>query len=313
MSVLDELKPTKTQRVIDLVSAAGVDVSDWAAGENRAASNPKYCYEWSFVEPGRIVVLNLWHAPMREQNGIVSVNLNLRQNDETGVRRTRAEKFDHALQEATNHLLPIRVVINDGEMRDADDPEAKPSRVKYRLLDHLPWAVTSYDWTTGACTLTRGVLPGRLVDQFSGREELLVEAAYYRESPARLKCIIPRHNKLSNDFRKWLESEHKTKATQEQQCVDIRFRLKGVSMLAELKICFGVGTTRSIREALGQLLEYNHYPAREVADAWLIVLDEQPSEQDRVYIRTLRDKRSLPITIGWQTSEGFSFHPKWPI
>jgi hypothetical protein len=140
----------------------------------------------------------------------------------------------------------------------------------------------------------------------------LVEDAYYCESPARLKFIVPRHKKLSNDFCKWLENEHKTKATQEQQRVDIRFSLRGAAMLAELKICFGVGTTRSIREALGQLLEYNHYPPRKVADYWLIVLDEEPSEADRRYILTLRDKRSMPLTIGWQTSEGFLFYPKWP-
>ena len=112
------------------------------------------------MEPGRVVVLNLWHAPMREQNGIVSVNLNLRKGGEKGVRRARAEKFDFAIQEAAKNLLPIRVVINDGEMRDADDPKAKPSRVKYRLLDPLPWAVKSYEWKTGECTLTRGALTG---------------------------------------------------------------------------------------------------------------------------------------------------------
>ena len=54
MSTLDEVKPTVKQRVIDLVSAAGIDVSDWgkfAGGEKRAASNPRYCYEWSFLKP----------------------------------------------------------------------------------------------------------------------------------------------------------------------------------------------------------------------------------------------------------------------
>jgi hypothetical protein len=42
----------------------------------------------------------------------------------------------------------------------------------------------------------------------------LIEDAYYRESPARLKFIIPRHNKLSNDFCKWLEGEHQIRALQ---------------------------------------------------------------------------------------------------
>jgi hypothetical protein len=146
----------------------------------------------------------------------------------------------------------------------------------------------------------------------SSQTGALVEDSYYRESPARLKFIIPRHNKLSNDFCRWLENVHRTKATQEQQRVDIRFDLEGVAVLAELKTCFGVGTTRSIREALGQVLEYNHYPPRKSADSWLIVLDEEPSESDRLYILTLRDKRSMPIAIGWQTPEGFSFYPRWP-
>lgn len=143
------------------------------------------------------------------------------------------------------------------------------------------------------------------------RSEPLVEDAYYRESPNRLKVIVPLHNKLSNDFCRWLKKEHKLVAAQEQHRVDIRFAVKSLTVLAELKICFGVGTTRSIREALGQLLEYNHYPQREVADEWLIVLDDAPSESDRRYINVLREKRSLPITLAWRSNTGFVFHPKW--
>lgn len=175
MSVLDGLKPTKQQRVIDLVSAAGVDVSDWAhfeGGEKRAASNPKYCYEWSFVEPGRTIVLNLWYAAMRERKGVVFMDLNLRSSGRgKEVWRARAEKFDRAIEEAWKHYQPVRVVIADGEMGDADDPKAKPSRVKHRLLDPMPWAVTSYDEKTGDATLTRGALPERFVDQFSVQPE----------------------------------------------------------------------------------------------------------------------------------------------
>jgi hypothetical protein len=146
----------------------------------------------------------------------------------------------------------------------------------------------------------------------SSRGEPLVEDAYYRESPARLKVIVPLHNKLSNDFCRWLKREHKIKAAQEQGRVDIRFKAKDLVVLAELKICFDVGSTRSIREALGQLLEYNYYPPRNAAGAWLIVLDEEPSEFDRRYVDVLREKRSMPITIGWRNRAGFSFHPKWP-
>jgi hypothetical protein len=146
----------------------------------------------------------------------------------------------------------------------------------------------------------------------TARSELLLEEAYYRESPARLKIIIPRHNKLSNAFTKWLKKEHTTDAIQEHNRIDIHFKMMKQMVLAELKICFGVGTTRSIREALGQLLEYNHYPKRQAADVWLIILDEEPSNDDRQFIDRLREKKSLPLTIGWASHRGFSFHPSWP-
>lgn len=177
MSELEELKPTKKQRVMDLVNAAGIDVSNWAnfdGGKKREGSNPKYCYEWSFVEPGRIVLLNLWYSNIRERRGEVFINFNLREsvqrNSKRGgkeVWRARAEKFDLAIQEASRNGLPIRVVVNDGRKRDANNPKTKHSHVSRRLLDPVPWAVKSYDWKTGECTLVRGALAGRLVDQFS--------------------------------------------------------------------------------------------------------------------------------------------------
>ncbi len=141
---------------------------------------------------------------------------------------------------------------------------------------------------------------------------LLTEDDYLRASPALLKHIIPKHNKLSNDFREWLDRQHKVKAIQEHRRVDVRFHINGKTALAELKICCYGTTTGSIREALGQIFEYNHYPSREVADTWLIILDSEPSDSDKLYISALRGQRSLPLTIGWQTQRSFAFHPKWP-
>jgi hypothetical protein len=80
-SKLSDLTPRESHRIIDLVRAAGVDVSDWAnfkGGEKKAATNPKYCYEWSFMEPNKVVVLNLWSANLKEQNGHVEYALNMR-------------------------------------------------------------------------------------------------------------------------------------------------------------------------------------------------------------------------------------------
>lgn len=153
----------------------------------------------------------------------------------------------------------------------------------------------------------------QLVSQMSARQaELLSEEVYYRETTAMRKVITPRHNGLSNEFRCWLARQFRIDAVQEKEQIDIRFSWKEKSVLVELKICLGVGTTKSIREALGQVLEYNHYPKRTPAENWLIVLDEEPSSSDKYFIDKLRTERLLPLFIGWRTSSGFSFHPSWP-
>ena len=48
MSKLNDIAPKEHLRVMDLVREAGIDVSDWQnfkGGAEKAASNPKYCYE----------------------------------------------------------------------------------------------------------------------------------------------------------------------------------------------------------------------------------------------------------------------------
>jgi len=138
----------------------------------------------------------------------------------------------------------------------------------------------------------------------------LAEDAYYRESPGKIRHILRLHSVLSNQFTAWLKETYGIKAHQEQDRVDVRFDLGKKSVLAEIKICYGVGTTKSIREALGQLLEYNHYPPRSKAALWMIILNKEPSDMDRKFIGILRDSISLPLTVGWQIEGGFSFYPK---
>jgi 5-methylcytosine-specific restriction enzyme A len=176
MSGLKEIVPKQRLRLMDLVQAAGVDVSDWvnfAGGESRAASNPKYCYEWSFVESGKVVVLNLWHAHFVEQNGIVQRTLNMREfshvcreSHHRPVCANRAIKMDEAIQEAARNQLPIRVIVLDGVISGRDQPETDTSRVEKRLLDPVPWGITEYDWNTGYCVLERGRPARPFMDQF---------------------------------------------------------------------------------------------------------------------------------------------------
>lgn len=138
---------------------------------------------------------------------------------------------------------------------------------------------------------------------------MLLEEAYYRESPARLKVIIPKHNQLSNRFCRWLQRVHRVRAVQESKAIDVQFQFRSCRVIAELKVCFGVGPRKSIREAIGQLLEYNHYRSRKGADEWWIVLDQEPADADKEYVATLRKVRSLPVRLGWIRNSFFSFYP----
>lgn len=179
MSDLGSLHPTKSRRIIDLVRQAGVDVTDWgnyAGGPARAATNPKYCYEWAFVQPGRVVVLNLWHRNIRERRGVITFQDNFRasavrharlRTASSKVRAKRAANFDEAVKTAAAQKVPVRVAICEGRMRKRTDPKARVSKVTARMLDPVPWAVTTYHSPTGEFTLTRGALPDRLVDQFA--------------------------------------------------------------------------------------------------------------------------------------------------
>lgn len=183
MSELSEITPQDRQLVMELVATAGVDVRDWGnfkGGQRKAACNPKYCYEWSFVEPQKVVVINLWLESMNVQNGVITQSFNYRKKaDELvgipgeGLWRKRAHKMDRAIQEAVSQQLPLRVIVCEGPRRGEGQPTTEASRVKKRLLDPMPWTVSSYDFKTGDCTLIRGDSNrDKYIDQFLVQNEL---------------------------------------------------------------------------------------------------------------------------------------------
>jgi 5-methylcytosine-specific restriction protein A len=175
-----ELIPREACRVYDLVREAGHDVSDWgnyAKGPSQAAANPRYCYDWAFVDPAMGVVLCLWHAELLTDGHATWWERNLRAYIQEARRAggnanwiTRATRADNAVQRAARLRWPVRVVVLEGQQRGLSDPQLRSSRVSKRLLDPVPWSVASYDWDSGAIRLERGALPTGFVDQFSIEE-----------------------------------------------------------------------------------------------------------------------------------------------
>ena len=234
MASLQDIKPFERHRVMDLVQQAGLDVSDWANYRDgprpeRAASNPRYCYEWAFIEQGKVVVLNLWHEEMQEQDGVIFHSANIRRFgvDMGGMGRPnlemRAARLDSALQTAVRDRLPIRVIVLDGDISDAENPESEASRVQNRILDPELWSVTSYDWMTGDSILTRGTKPERFVDQFNIPEicepekRSFIGEAFTRDPEVRRQALERAEGKceyckqsgfVMPDGRIYLESHH---------------------------------------------------------------------------------------------------------
>jgi hypothetical protein len=143
-------------------------------------------------------------------------------------------------------------------------------------------------------------------------DALLSTESYLRADAARLRIISRHHNELSNAFAHWLKSRHSVAPSREKKQVDVRFKFGTQSVLVELKVCYGLSTRHAIRDALGQLLEYNYYPARSPDDVWLVVLDAEPSSSDKQYVEILRKDLSFPLFLGWRLESGFVFHPGWP-
>lgn len=163
--IITSLRPAEKPRVMDLVEEAGIDVADWK-GSAAGAANPKYCYNWSFVDRESVVVLCLWHNELESIDGKIVQRLNYKQYAEAGansMRNARADKMDVAFQVAFNRGLPVRVIIVDGVRRGESD--AKSSEVARRMLDGEVWAVASYEEESGACVLVRGEMPRKFVDQ----------------------------------------------------------------------------------------------------------------------------------------------------
>lgn len=167
---IELLKPIERLRVIDLVHEAGIDVSDWAnfkGGIKKAASNPKYCYEWSYEDDTKgLIILNLWYENIEISDGAIIQKLNLRktsENAQSSPQSRRAIKMDFSLQKAFRLNRSVRVIICDGPPRDA---KATKSSADKRLLDIESWHIQSYDPETGDCVLIRGDADKRFIDQF---------------------------------------------------------------------------------------------------------------------------------------------------
>ncbi len=104
----------------------------------------------------------------------------------------------------------------------------------------------------------------------------------------------PQHAKLQNRLRRKLRAQYGTDSVKmENEFVDLKLFESGRITFIEIKM---ERTVKScIRSALGQLLEYAHYPNLQKADRLLIVGDVFATEYDTTYLRHIREIYNLPV------------------
>ena len=115
----------------------------------------------------------------------------------------------------------------------------------------------------------------------------------------------PHHTILQDQLREFLRAKYGMKAIRkEKESVDLRLVQPGSTIFIEVKLERTV--KNCIRLALGQLLEYAHYPNLTKADNLLVVGDATPTEEDVMYLQFIRDTYHLPVHYArwsWQGKE----------
>jgi hypothetical protein len=202
LTELASIRPVTKYRIMDLLEQAGMDVSDWSKDfpGQHPSTNPKYCYNWSFENPGQFIVTCLWHDDLALKDGQIMHANNLRgtlRGKGASNWTTRARAFDEHIQKAYRSLVPVRVILLAGIKRDDDTADPESSKVAARLLDPVPWAVTAYDFRTGDMILTRGVSPLVESEQddpeysaFEGEQRRLYVLHRRREASLRRKKLV---------------------------------------------------------------------------------------------------------------------------
>lgn len=102
------------------------------------------------------------------------------------------------------------------------------------------------------------------------------------------------HNNLSNEMVAWLKKNGYLNVKSEHEYVDISCQEpSGKKIFFELKTAQTVKL--AVRQAIGQLMEYNHYPNQNKADKLIIVTVLEPTKDDIQYLTGLRTIYHMPV------------------
>jgi len=235
---------------------------------------------------------------------------------------SRAYKFvaNTPILDKDGHPWSHQIEVEWGKLLDVHYPEPRATQNTVLKLDpsereRIRRLIRAHHREDSSAPHSR---PGRntSAEEANAEEEIhirqLEESAYSRYTREDIRIIDRRHVKLCKAFTDWIFQTHGIKCSVERRNIDLTFRLGSRSLLVEFKVAYHSYPKPAIREALGQILEYNHYPDRKTHDQWILILDCMPTDADRTFLKTLR-KYGLPLSYGWQSSRGFEFSRDSPL
>ena len=140
-----------------------------------------------------------------------------------------------------------------------------------------------------------------------GKYQTLNTSEFWRINKAGEVLVDPLHKKMQEAVKALLEKDY-VHLYLESGFVDMKGQpIKGDDTwhYFEFKT---YSAKRCIREALGQILEYAHYPSKQRAQKLFIIGPEKADEQDVAYMKFLRDTYHLPIWYRWYSFEQNVLH-----
>ena len=185
-------------------------------------------------------------------------------------------------------------------------------------LDSRPEEIAKVESLLRASRIPKRRAPGTSQSNAESADELiqrrqLEDWAYTRYTKEAVRTIQRRHATICNAFTSWIAKTGAVKSwIVERNNIDLSFHHGGARYLVEFKVAYSKDPKPAIREALGQVLEYNYYPGRNSFDHWILVLDCCPTANDLEFLSRLR-ALSLPLSLGWFSQGEFAFSPGCPL
>ena len=186
----------------------------------------------------------------------------------------------------------VFVNLSNPRIISQDDPSTRAKY--YKLYDKKGEFVFSDTPDTRHTLTTKKEKNSPLHSAKRGATESKSENRVVYNTDFRKTSYDPRHNRMQNAIRDILVDSGKYISIDlEVNYVDITATTKsGKVHFYEIKTS---PAKASIREALGQIMEYAFYPTGKKADKLFIIAPSQADDLDKQYIQTLRKVFNIPV------------------